>query len=151
MVKFDDLTRKSLPHYRARVQAIGPESPRRWGSMTPAAMMAHVRRAIEISLEEAPTPNTSTWFTRAAGPLVFRYMPWPKGKLKTIPEMLPERTEELERERAELLAAMERFVDRLEREPQRRAVSSLLGNITMRRWSMVHGRHLTHHLDQFGV
>ena len=47
--------------------------------------------------------------------------------------------------------AMEQFVDALDGEPDRIAVHPAFGDLTLRKWAKLHGKHFDHHLRQFGA
>ncbi len=120
--------------------------------MTIGAMLEHLIQLVRVSIGEVIVEDRSTPLTRSfVGYLVFRWIPWPKGRLKTFPFMLPPAQGEVESQKARLLEALKRFVDKLDLEAERQTVSPLLGPTTLRRWSLVHGKHLNHHLTQFGV
>jgi len=148
------LNRESLPLYRERIQRIDSGDRPRFGTMSPAKALAHLRLFTEMSIGEYKTEiDVSNVITRSG--LFFWFMvdvlPWPKGKVKAPEEFSPAPKEEFEEERRLLLEAMERFVAVLEKEPDRRQRSPLVGPITMRKWSRIHGKHFIHHLSQFGV
>ncbi len=62
---------------------------------------------------------------------------------------LPPADEAFTVEKDLLLAALDRFVEGLEKEPDRRATHTLLGPLTRRSWSRAHGVHFRHHFRQF--
>jgi len=142
----------TLEHFRRRLDAITPDLQRRWGTLEPVAMLAHLRRAVEISLGDHPAPDESTFLTRTLlKPLALTIMPWPKGKIKVPEVYAPAPEGDLDEERAKLLEQLERFLDRAAREPMRRVTHVAFGPMTMREWARAHGFHLSHHLAQFGV
>jgi hypothetical protein len=47
------LCRDSLPRFAQRIATVSPEAVPRWGTMKPSQVIAHLRRAIEISLAAA--------------------------------------------------------------------------------------------------
>ena len=97
--------------------------------------------------------SESNFLTRnIVGPLAFSgFLPWPKGKLKTIAIFLPEDTEEFDVEKAKLIDSMKRFVKRSEAEPDRVVLHPAMGPQTLRRTQRMWGMHNDHHLKQFGV
>ena len=64
---------------------------------------------------------------------------------------LPSPSSDFPAQQAEFIRLMERFVAEFETNPDRKTLSPLLGMITIRQWSRVHGVHNNHHLRQFGV
>lgn len=145
--------RASLPAYRARIMSLRPNSERRWGKMDATEMMAHLRRSLELSLNEIEgIEDKSNLFTRTVMRwLAFHVLPWPKGKLKSPPMFFPEFHETFETEREKLLEAMERFIDELEADPEQTGLSPFFGPVTLHYYRRMHGKHMDHHLRQFGV
>lgn len=138
--------------FKARIRRLTPQSQRRFGTMALPEMLAHLEQTFKVALGEVQGRDESQWLMRnIMGPLAFHVLPWPKGKLKTADIMLVPPQGEVEELKQRLLACIDRFVDVYEREPRRTAVSPLLGPLTMKQWALVHGRHIPHHLEQFGV
>lgn len=133
-----------------RLRKVLPNSTPRWGSLSPEALMPHLRCMIEISLEEQTQPDFSVPFSKT---FLFRwailYLPWPKGT--RAPETLfPPAGDAFDEEREKLIAAMNRFADACTRAPRRKTRSPLLGPVTLADWARIHAKHLEHHLKQFG-
>lgn len=147
------LTSATLNDFVRRIESINPESKRKWGTLEPAGMFAHLTWASEISLEEIHSKDVSTMFKRhILKRLVFQTpLPWPKGKIKAPPEFTPAPKGSLGDERARLIAAMKRFVEAADREPGRKTLHPIFGPFTLKYWQLSHGKHFNHHLDQFGV
>lgn len=138
--------------FKARISRLTPQSRRQFGTMTLPEMLAHLEQSFKITLGEVRATDESNWLIRnVLGPVVFRWLPWPKGRLKSKDIMLVPPHGEVEELKQRLLDYIDRFVDVYEREPGRSAISPLLGPLTMKQWALVHGRHIPHHLEQFGV
>jgi oxepin-CoA hydrolase / 3-oxo-5,6-dehydrosuberyl-CoA semialdehyde dehydrogenase len=147
-----ELNSKTLPQFKARFNALKMDTPRKWGSLNPDGMIVHLRGIVEVSLEERPFKDLSNIFTRNLYPfLVFYVFPWPKGGIKVPAEWTPPPQFPLEVEREALFKTVERFVERSEKEPERRATHPLFGSQSLKFWQRMHGKHFNHHLDQFGV
>lgn len=145
-------TAESHPVLASRVRAIRPDSVRQWGQLTPDEMLAHLNRTVEMSLGEIEVRDESNFFTRTVLRwLIFHVLPWPKGKVKVPAVFLPKPKGTLEEERGRLLASMERFVEHLRTEPGRTTLHPSFGPLTASYWARVHGKHMDHHLRQFGV
>lgn len=144
------LRRDSLPRFAERITAVIPEAVPRWGEMNPSQMIAHLRRAIEISLGEVKVEDASNWLTRSLIIPVLA-MPWPRGGIKAPASFFPSASSEFAVEREQLLARMVRFTDIAAAEPARRGLSPMFGWLTLETWTRLHGKHLDHHLRQFGV
>lgn len=147
------LSASTREQFVARLQKIGPETPRQWGTMSPAQMFAHLRRTIEISLAEVEVKDESNFLLRnVLGPLAFSGLfQWPRGKMKVLPVFLGSPDGNAEEEKRKLIAAVDRFVAAAEAEPARKTLHAALGWMTLDYWKKVHGIHTDHHLRQFGV
>lgn len=148
-----NLNRENLPGFIARVASLRVDTPRQWGKMDAAHMVQHLIFMTETSLglrqvedRSVPVFRVFIWW------FAFNWMTtWPKGKLKSFAFALPEPAGDFPAQQAALIRSMEDFVKALEAAPDRRALSPLLGMITIKQWSRVHGVHNDHHLRQFGV
>ncbi len=146
------LTPETLGRFKERLAGLKPDSPRRWGKMQPIQLLPHLRRTFEISLGDVPveTPPATFW-RRGLRWLVFGVLPWPKGRIKAPEMFFPAPGVSFEEERAATLGIMERFAAEVAREPDRPAPNPVFGRMDLRFWSLIHGRHLDHHLRQFGL
>ncbi len=146
------LDRGTLPDFEARASRITSDSQRLWGTMTAAAMFAHLTRSIELSLGEVEVPDRSNFLTRT----LLRWfvfdspIPWMRG-IKAPAVFFPAPKEELDRERARYVEALRRFVAAAEATPGRKVHSEAFGPMTLAYWGKANGRHLDHHMRQFGA
>ena len=142
-----------LTAYKSRFAKIAENSPRQFGKMTATEMLNHVRLLVEVSLEERQLPDFSTWFTRTAlfHWVLIEMLPWPKGKIKVPVDLLDPTLKSFDEERQLLVSTLERFAAAVGAQPSRITRSPMVGNITLQKWSRLHGRHLEHHLQQFGA
>ena len=136
-----------------RLSRLTPDSQRVWGTMTPHEMLCHLSDSFHGMLGERSV-SSANW-----SPLrrhVFKWiaihtpLPWPKG-VPTLPEVNPHcdgtKPSDFERNRAELLTVMQRFVA-----PDSRYVPHpMFGAMTRDEWMTWTFRHVDHHLRQFGV
>ncbi len=146
------LNRESLSAYRQGIDALSLESEPLWGSLDAHRLLPHLRILLEIALGEREEEDVSNFLLRSR--LTFwmmMWMPWPKGKVKAPDYLTPEPEEDFEEERRKLLAVMERFADEVESNPRQRTKSPILGWLALADWSRLQGKHLTHHLEQFGI
>ena len=51
-----NLDRRNLAFHLERVEALQEDTPARWGGMSAAAMVVHVRAVVEVSLGELEVP-----------------------------------------------------------------------------------------------
>lgn len=148
-----DLTPYYRNWYVARLEAITPESPKRWGKMDPAALFQHLRIAVECSLgfrEDIPDKSIPA-FRRLLRYLAFDLFPdWPGGIIPTAPGFVPRQTQNMEAERHQLIAALDAFLEEVARNPEEQRPHPLLGSQPLLYWRHIHGAHFCHHLRQFG-
>ena len=138
-----------------RLGRIGPDSERRWGTLTPAEMLCHLGDCSRRVLGGAARPSSSTgkrrpllkWFA------LYFPVPWPKGKIRTRAEVDPHdrgtRPGAFEQDRAGAIEGL-------------RALAAAPGDVfptthymfgpmtpgDWRRWGYLH---TDHHLRQFGA
>lgn len=155
MATMADLTRETLPDYRAKLMAIGADAKGRWGKLGPAELMQHLDLATQMSLGELPEARKAM-FPKPLQTIMwivfFRmFTTWPKGAIKAPAYFTPPAEADVETYRARLFHTMERFVEARETTPLRREMSPIAGRLTMTQWSSVHAVHFSHHFRQFGV
>src|SRR5687767_6605479 len=80
---------KDLQVIDSRIAALNPLAKPSFGKMTPARMICHMIDALRVATGEVPARQKKTLM---ANPLlrsfIIYYLPWPKGKAETVPEML---------------------------------------------------------------
>ena len=147
------LTPETQPSTIDRIQHLNADTPRLWGKMTAAQMIAHLLRSVEVSLEEVRVPDRGNFITRSiVKPFAFQIMTtWPKGRIATIPDYLPKPGADFPAERDRLVAAVNRFVNESSKNPARQTSHPMFGPVTMQYWRRIHGTHFEHHLRQFGA
>jgi len=117
-----------------------------------AKTFSHLCRSVEVSLGAVEVKDQSNFLSRTVLKwLVFQVLPWPKGKIKAPSDSFVEDVGNTEQERQALLDALGRFVETAEREPERKATFFIFGPVPLRYWRRIHGKHLDHHLRQFGA
>lgn len=149
---FDEEARAGL---EARLARITPDSPRRWGRMTPSQAVCHLADAFELVMGEREiTPVRVPFYVRnplsrfVALTLPF---PWPKG-VPTAREADQERAgtapTEFSVDVSRLRGAMDRFA----------ATGGaglpphvIFGPLSPSEWGRWGWRHMDHHLRQFGA
>jgi hypothetical protein len=145
---YDAATRAAL---LARLDRLESDSPRQWGTMTPAQMCAHCAEALGTPNDDAPRPQM----------LIGKLLSWsvrkkylgearlPKNS-PTHPDFVVRDERDLAVERARLLAEIDRFVARGP-ELAGRQKHAFFGRLSGPEWGVVMGKHLDHHLRQFGL
>jgi hypothetical protein len=145
---FDTATRQGLVERLGRLTA---ESERRWGRMDAAQMLAHCSAALEVGTGDTPKKRALIgvllgWTVRGK---LLGDAPFPRNS-PTDPGFVVTAPRDFAAEKARLLALVDRFV---ERGPVRaaEATHSFLGRLSGDEWGIMMGKHLDHHLRQFGV
>jgi hypothetical protein len=133
-----------------RLAALDPAARPRFGVMTPADMICHMKDAIEVATGAVPCRRRETALSnRLLRWLAIYYMPWPKGKVKTAPEMLRTKPAnwdaDLQRLREMLSATAARGVS------ASWAPHPAFGGISGTDYGVLIYRHFDHHLAQFGA
>ena len=151
-MRYKDLSPKSLSHFQNRVAKVEENTERRWGVMTPAQMLVHVNLLIKTSLGELPIEGN--------GQVPFRWLklivlsgvfPFPRNKLKAPPILLTDEPGNVSKAREDLEGSITRFLGLCHSEPDRVQTNPVFGPLSMTQWTRLHGLHLNHHLDQFGI
>lgn len=130
----------------ARLATVRPDSPRKWGNMTPDQMVWHLSQFLEFALGEGAYPRGKMPMPLPVMRFFVLYMPWPKNA-PTHPSALAQATYDLEAEKRRCLALLDRFVSR----PLDGAwpEDPAWGRAGGRFASKLQARHFDHHLKQF--
>jgi len=134
----------------ARIEALTPEQPRRWGQMSVDRMLGHLVGSAQMALGDlavAPRPGFAPLSRFPVKQLVLYVFPFPKST-PTAPELVIVEPRVFEAERARLLGLMARLVARGESGPA--PVHSVFGPLSCREWGVLVHKHTDHHLKQFG-
>ena len=142
---------KKVPSLLAQLQ---PDTPGRWGKMTPQHAVEHLSYVVKLSNGRATMPQATPEeqlpryreFLRSDRPFrentVSPVMP---------PEPLPLRYPDLETAKAKVQAELEEFYRYFAAHPDARTVNPVFGPLTREEWERFHVKHFTHHLRQFGL
>ncbi len=113
-------------------------------------MVCHLADQLRVALGEIKTQSRPGLLRfRPVRRLLVYWLPWPKGKLPTAPEMLTTAPSEWDRDIAALDALIARFAARSPSEEW--AVHLAFGPLSGWEWGVLCWKHLDHHLRQFGV
>jgi hypothetical protein len=146
-------TPEALAQLIARLGELRPDSPRRWGTMTPGEMLCHLGDAAALILGRAGSGSGAG----RSRPLVkwialYSPVPWPRGA-KTAPQINPRvagsKPGDFEKDR-------DRAVEGLRALASAPATAfpsthAFFGAMTARDWQRWAYRHTDHHLRQFGL
>ena len=124
---------------------------RQWGKMDPAQMLAHCAIALEVGAGDRVLPHRL--IGKIFGPFVKSFLlgdkPFSKNS-PTDPEFLVSDARDFAKEKARLVAVVNRFGDEGPSAADGR-VHSFFGRLKGEEWGVMMHKHLDHHLRQFGV
>ena len=144
---FDTTSRQQI---LGRLSQLRADSPRLFGKMTPNEMMCHLEDSLRVATGEKHCRSKNSFMAnRVVSHLIIYYVPWPKGKAQTVPEMLETRPREFEQDRARLKEALLKTSNRGPNAMW--AVHPAFGKLTGKDYGVLIYRHFDHHLKQFGV
>jgi hypothetical protein len=140
-----------LAEVNRRIDLLKFDSPRRWGTMSPAQMLLHCRLQIGLGTGEVKSkqlyPAPIQWIVKHT--VGFR-IPWSRN-LPTAPAMVSTKNDGLdfETEKAALLNTIAHFAHLPADAPL--AGHPIFGAMNKDEWGRIIYKHLDHHLRQFGV
>ncbi|MCB9896789.1 MAG: DUF1569 domain-containing protein [Planctomycetes bacterium] len=145
---FDAEGRRAL---LARLDALRPDTPRQWGTMTPAQALAHLVPPLEVAVGERTLPRSliGVFLGRLVLKRALSDKPWGHGMPTDASFVVSdERDFESERERVALL--LERFGTG---GPSgiTQGAHPFFGRMTPEQWDRLQWKHVDHHLRQFGA
>ncbi len=144
----------SVQELRDRVRSVSPQSPRKWGTMTPHQMMCHLNDSFLVAMGEKPAELRITLVRRTVLRWYALNVPiqWPKG-VSTMPEADQKRggtkPVDFERDRDRLVQTMTRFV--APRRDFEWSAHPMFGPMSEPEWLRWGYLHVDHHLRQFGA
>jgi hypothetical protein len=137
-----------------RLDAIGPESQRRWGRMSIGEMICHLSDALQAAMGERKTASRSNWLTRSVMKLAGLWVPtkWPHG-VRTVPECEAGKggtpCAEMESDLRTVRVLLERFAALpLTFTFPKHGIFGKMSHTEWMRWGYLH---MDHHLRQFGA
>ena len=136
-----------------RIEALTPQSERRWGRMTPHQMVCHLSDACRAAFGERRVPVIGTLWERTVIRClaIHTNVTWPQG-VRTVPEADQEiggtRPTQFARDVDELRDLIQRFSGA---DAQLSGDHPLFGPLSAAEWGRFSYRHADHHLRQFGA
>jgi len=142
---FDPDARHSLI---VRLRSLSPESQARWGRMNAPQALCHMADQVRCALGDIPTqPRRSILNNRLIRFFAVHLLPWPKGRIPTVPEMLTATPGVWEEDRSSLEALLERAAER--GEDGEWTEHPAFGRLSGREWGWLIYKHTDYHLRQF--
>jgi hypothetical protein len=134
---------------RARLEALRPDAPRKFGKMRIDQMLWHANQALAQSLGQVPSRSVKTPVPKPVLKFFVLNLPWPTGA-PTAPEFVADAQRcEFDKERARCLELIDAFATKSLDDTW--PLASTLGKMSGRDWSRLEAKHLDHHLKQFNA
>lgn len=136
----------------ARINKLTPETTPSWGKMNVAQMLAHCNVSYEMAYEnihKAPNAFVKLILKLFVKEQVVGSKPYKKNG-QTAPAFLITDTKDFEKEKARLIAYLEK-TQKLGANHFEGKESLSFGKLNANQWNIMFQKHLEHHLAQFGV
>ena len=131
----------------SRLKALRPDAQRKWGTMTAPQMLWHVNQFLGFALGDTIPEKQKMPMPLLLMRFFVLYTPWPKGA-PTHPQAVARSEHDVEKERANCLALIDRIVSRPVDGPW--PEDRIFGIKSGKSISRLQAKHLDHHLKQFG-
>jgi Protein of unknown function (DUF1569) len=141
----------SATDIKRRIQRLAPESPRQWGAMSAAQMLAHNSAWMEMATGIHNPPRS--FLGRLVGPMAKKSL---LGEAPIRRNMPTEKSLKMDGDR-NFAAEQQRLLDWIDRFSSGGPVQCtthphcFFGPMTPLEWATMGYKHLDHHLKQFGV
>jgi hypothetical protein len=131
-----------------RLEALTPNSERRWGKMSVDQMLWHVGDALALSLGEITVSGEKPPIPRGLLKFIVLNLPWGKNG--------PTHSAFVAKHNYDFTAERRRCLQLIDKVASREVHSDwpnhpVFGRMTGEQVSRLHAKHLNHHLTQFGV
>ena len=134
----------------ARLAQLQPTARARFGTMTPSKMVCHLIDALEIALGKAPAAARRSLLPKTLVRwLVIYVVRWPKGKAKSVPEMLRTQSTSWHADLTRLRVLIQEAAHRGPDRPW--SPDPAFGKLSGRDYGYFLYKHIVHHLEQFGT
>ncbi|MFB6257857.1 MAG: DUF1569 domain-containing protein [Flavobacteriales bacterium] len=148
---FISLDKKVFEDHLSRLR---PEDRPQWGSMGPQQMLEHLVRSLRISQGvEKQSLRIPVEKLEEMQNFLFSEKPMPREvkSATMVDEDAAYWYEDLEAAKKAFLEEWDRFCTRYDKDPEKREVHPVFGELDRKGWEQVHRKHFTHHLQQFGL
>ena len=132
----------------ARFGKLTPEHQPLWGRLRVREMVCHLGDQVSVALGDIRSESTGNVLMRTVAKWLVLYIPFPtpKGRIKTVPEMLTTQPASWEEDTARFESLLSRLVD-----AETLAPHPAFGKLSHRQWGILAAKHIDHHLWQFGM
>jgi hypothetical protein len=135
----------------SRIEALQPSASRQWGKMTPAQVLEHSARALEMAIGRGPQKQVR--IGKLIGWAVLKQFVGEKPLSKnspTDPQFIIRDEPDFNAAKQRLLGVMREFQTKGEAACNGN-VHSFFGRMSGAEWGVMQYKHLDHHLRQFGA
>lgn len=142
----------TLPVILTHLEKIEPHTQPIWGTMNVQEMVEHLTDVLLAAQEKIkvglviPEDKIDEYQK-----LMLSDHPIPKGTKAPYPKAIELRNEDLEIAIDELAEEWIAFEDFFEKHPDKTTLHPYFGQLNYEKWLIMHAKHITHHLTQFGV
>ncbi len=141
-------------HFLQKLDEIQENARPEWGIMTPHHMIEHLSMLFVISNGKFQAPSFLPEEKQARRKHGFfeRQLPFPKNFSPLgEPKLEKLRFENINAAKQKLKAALERYQQYHQENPEVRCNHPVMGPLNHQEWNEFHARHIQHHLEQFGI
>ncbi len=135
---------------KTRLAQLTPQSPRQWGKMTPAQMLAYCALGMQWAVGGV-VPERGPWPMRLVGRLIKPFVLRDDAPLRkdapTAKSLVMTDSHNFQQEREQLLLLIDKFAAGAVTEHPH----TFFGSLTPDEWAVLTYKHLDHHLRQFSV
>jgi uncharacterized protein DUF1569 len=145
---FDSETHREIIR---RVESIRPDTQRQWGKMSPAQMLEHTSRALEMAIGRKRTEQAM--IGKLIGWIFFKNFVGEKPFGKngpTGPEFIVHDEPDFQKTREKVTALLNEFHSNSEKGCAGN-IHGFFGKMSGKEWGVTQYKHMDHHLRQFGV
>jgi len=145
---FDSSTHQEIIR---RVESIRPDAARHWGKMSPAQMLEHTSRALEMAAGKKRAEQA--WIGKLIGWIFFKDFVGEKPFGKngpTGPEFIVRNEPDFQKTREKVTALLNEFHSLGEKGCDGN-IHGFFGKMTGKDWGVSQYKHMDHHLRQFGA
>jgi len=123
-----------------------------WGGLTPQQMVEHLETQLRLTFgtdkRELTTPEE---MLEAYTESLYNYRKFPKGTQAPYPVGGPNKHENLESAKAELLKAYDEMEGFFKENPEFTSLHPVFGELDKFLWDLMSRKHFHHHFEQFGL
>jgi len=132
----------------ARFRKLTPEHRPLWGRLSVREMVCHLADQLAVALGDIQSEPRRNVLMQTVAKWFVLYVPFPtpKGRIKTVPEMLTTQPSIWGEDTARFESLLSRLANAEHVFPH-----SIFGGLSHKQWGILAAKHIDHHLQQFGL